>query len=32
MAQDPFGEVVQSEAELREVVPSPAEDSPPLRK
>jgi uncharacterized protein len=32
MAQDPFGEVVQSEAELREVVPPPAEDSPPLRK
>jgi PPOX class probable FMN-dependent enzyme len=32
MAQGPFGELVQSEAELREVVPPPAEDSPPLRK
>ena len=32
MAQQPFGELVQSEAELREVVPPPSEDSPPLRK
>jgi len=32
MAQTPFGELVQSEAELRELVPPPAEDSPPLRK
>ncbi len=32
MAQGPFGELVQSEAELREVVPPPADDSPPLRK
>lgn len=32
MAQDPFGKVVQSDAELREVVPPPPGDSPPLRK
>ena len=32
MAQTPFGELVHSEAELRELVPPPAEDSPPLRK
>jgi PPOX class probable FMN-dependent enzyme len=32
MAQTPFGELVQSEQELRELVPPPAEDSPPLRK
>ena len=32
MAQGPFGELVQSEAELRKLVPPPAEDSPPLRK
>jgi uncharacterized protein len=32
MAQAPFGDLVQSETELREVVPEPPEDSPPLRK
>jgi uncharacterized protein len=32
MPQDPFGRLVQSEAELREVVPAPREGSPPLRK
>jgi PPOX class probable FMN-dependent enzyme len=32
MAQGPFGKLVQSEAELREVVPEPGEDSPPRRK
>jgi uncharacterized protein len=32
MPQDPFGRLVQSEAELREVVPAPGEGSPPLRK
>lgn len=32
MPQDPFGKLVQSEAELREVVPAPREGSPPLRK
>jgi uncharacterized protein len=29
---DPFGELVTTEAELREVVPAPAEDAPALRK
>jgi PPOX class probable FMN-dependent enzyme len=32
MAQRPFGKLVQSEVELREVVPAPGEGSPPLRK
>jgi PPOX class probable FMN-dependent enzyme len=32
VAQGPFDELVQSEAELRDVVPAPAEDAPPLRK
>jgi uncharacterized protein len=32
MPRDPFGKLVQSEAELREVVPAPREGSPPLRK
>ena len=32
MAQASFGELVRSEEELREVVPPPAQDSPPLRK
>jgi PPOX class probable FMN-dependent enzyme len=32
MAQAPFGDLVQSEMELREVVPEPPEDSPPRRK
>ena len=32
MAQRPFGRLVQSEVELREVVPAPGEGSPPLRK
>jgi PPOX class probable FMN-dependent enzyme len=32
MAHGPFGKLVQSEAELREVVPAPGADSPPLRK
>jgi uncharacterized protein len=32
MAQTPFGDVVQTQEELREVVPAPAEDAPPLRK
>jgi uncharacterized protein len=32
MTQDPFGRLVQSEAELRDVVPAPHEGSPPLRK
>jgi uncharacterized protein len=32
MAQRPFGRLVQSDVELREVVPAPGEGSPPLRK
>jgi uncharacterized protein len=32
MPQDPFGKLVQTEEELREVVPAPREGSPPLRK
>jgi PPOX class probable FMN-dependent enzyme len=32
MATGAFGELVRSEKELREVVPAPAGDSPPLRK
>jgi PPOX class probable FMN-dependent enzyme len=32
MPQDPFGKLVQTEEELREVVPAPREGSAPLRK
>lgn len=32
MAQAPFGDVVQSKEELRELVPPPPDGSPPLRK
>ena len=32
MGQGRFGKLVQTEAELREVVPAPREDSPPMRK
>jgi uncharacterized protein len=32
MATGPFGEFVKTEDELRELVPPPSEDSPPLRK